>query len=77
VAKAHPTFPVLVVLHGVRGRAGAADTERANVIAQALRTGGASRVEAKAAGDALPIAPPAQPKNRNERAEIVFVAPAR
>jgi outer membrane protein OmpA-like peptidoglycan-associated protein len=77
VAKAHPTFPVLVVLHGARGRAGATDTERANAIAQALRAGGASRVEAKAVGDALPVAPPPQPKARNERAEIVFVAPAR
>ena len=77
VAKAHPTFPVLVVLHGGRGRAGSADTERANALAQALRTGGASRVEAKAAGDALPVAPPAQSKGRNERAEIVFIAPAR
>jgi hypothetical protein len=77
VAKAHPTFPVLVVMHGSHGRPVAADTDRANAIAQALRAAGASHVEAKAVGDALPVAPPMQPKTRNERAEIVFVAPAR
>ena len=77
VAKAHPSFPVLVVLHGARGRAAPADAERASTAAQALRESGASRVEAKAVGDALPIAIPGRDAKRNERVEVVFVAPAR
>jgi hypothetical protein len=76
-AKAHPTFPVLVVLHGAKGRASATDSERAQTVARAIRDAGASRVEAKAVGDALPVALPGRDTKRNERVEVVFVAPAR
>lgn len=78
VARAHPAFPVLVVVHGARGPATPRDAERAEAIAKVLTAAGATRVQAKTAGDALPIAPPRQPASaaRNERIEIVFVAPA-
>lgn len=76
-AKAHPSFPVLVVLHGAKGRPSPADDERAGAVARAIREAGASRVEAKAVGDALPVALPGRDTKRNERVEVVFVAPAR
>ncbi|HEX4335952.1 MAG TPA: hypothetical protein VH062_08565 [Polyangiaceae bacterium] len=77
VSKAHPAFPLLVVVHGAHGRAVDADTEHATAAAEALRAAGASRVEAKAVGDTLPIAIPGRDATRNERVEVVFVSPAR
>jgi hypothetical protein len=77
VARSHPTFPVLVVLHGAHGRAVPADNDRATAAADALRGAGATHVEAKAVGDALPIAIPGHDAKRNERVEVVFVAPSR
>ncbi|HVW24015.1 MAG TPA: hypothetical protein VHC69_01525 [Polyangiaceae bacterium] len=77
VAKTHPDFPVLVVMHGAKARATPADVDHASAAAQALREAGAARIEAKAVGDALPIAVPGHDAKRNERVEVVFVAPAR
>jgi hypothetical protein len=78
VAKAHPDFPVLVVLHTAQGRATAEDERRARVIADALRQAGASRVQTHAAGGAQPVASPdrAGAAARNQRVEIVFVTPS-
>jgi outer membrane protein OmpA-like peptidoglycan-associated protein len=78
VAKAHPDFPVLVVLHSSHGAASARDDKRAQAIAQHLRGAGAPRVEARAAGSAQPISDPSRPgaAARNERVEVVFVSPA-
>ncbi len=72
VAKAHPSFPLLVVFHG-RG----SDEARKKVIADALGSAGASRVDGASAGSAEPVVDPARPgsRPRNERIEIVFVAP--
>ncbi len=74
VAKAHPTFPVLVVVHG---EPGAAPTARGDAIVEALRRGGAGRVELHLAGDAQPVVEPGRrgARERNSRIEIVFVAP--
>jgi hypothetical protein len=77
VAKSHPDFPVLVVVHGAKAGATPADVDHASAAAQALREAGATRVETKAVGDALPIAVPGRDAKRNERVEVVFVAPAR
>jgi hypothetical protein len=75
VARAHPDFPVLVVLHGLHG-ATARDTARNDTLVKALRDAGAPKVEGRVAGDALPVSPPHGPgAARNERVEIVFVAP--
>ncbi len=78
VAKAHPAFPVLVVVHASQGAPSARDSKRAETIAQALRAAGAARVEAQAAGGAQPVSDPQRPgaAARNERIEIVFVSPA-
>ena len=72
-AKAHPTFPVLVVAHGRGG-----DDTRKKAVADALTSAGAGRIETASAGNAQPVVDPARPGSgpRNERFEIVFVAPA-
>jgi hypothetical protein len=77
VAKAHPQFPVLVVVHTSQGTATPRDSKRADAIAELLRGAGAPKVEARAAGG-QPVANPARPGApvRNERIEIVFVSPA-
>jgi len=78
VAKAHPAFPVLVVVHASQGAPNARDSKRAETIAQALRSAGAARVEAQSAGGAQPVSDPQRPgaAARNERIEIVFISPA-
>jgi len=78
VAKAHPEFPVLVVVHLARGSATAHDTAQATAIADALRKAGAARVETDAAGSAQPVLDPDRPGagQRNARVEVVFVAPS-
>lgn len=75
VAKAHPEFPILVVTHDAR--AGAKDDGLSTQALDALKAGGATRVEAKSAGSTTPIVPPDRTgaAARNERLEIVFVAP--
>jgi hypothetical protein len=75
VAKAHPEFPLLVVSHDAR--AGAKDDGLAAQAVEALKAAGASRLEAKSAGNTTPIVPPdrAGAAARNERLEIVFVSP--
>lgn len=72
VAKAHPGFPVLVVVHGKR------DEAREKRVAEALGAAGATRIEATSAGSAQPVVDPGRPgaTGRNERVEIIFVAPA-
>jgi len=80
VAKAHPKFPVLVVLHSSRDVPGAAANENTKLAALVahLKQAGAPSVEGYAAGAAQPIAHPKQTgaAERNERIEIVFVSPA-
>jgi hypothetical protein len=78
VGKAHPTFPVLVVVHKGSGNAAARDTARAEAVQKILVEAGAPHVQAKTGGDALPITAPNRGDSaaRNERIEIVFVAPS-
>jgi HEPN domain-containing protein len=75
IAKAHPEFPVLVVSHDAR--AGAKDDGVATQALEALKTAGASRVEARSAGITTPVVPPDRPGGaaRNERLEVIFVSP--
>lgn len=77
VARAHPDFPVLAVVHSAHGGVTELDRKRADFVARFLRDGGASRVEGRAVGSALPVAPAGSAGNarRNERLEIVYVAP--
>jgi len=78
VARAHTGFPVLVVGHTAKGPATARDRDRVSSIAKLLTDSGATRVQSAAAGDGLPVADPrlAASSARNERIEVVFVAPA-
>jgi hypothetical protein len=73
VAKAHPAFPVLVVLHGKSPGAEA----RKTTVASALSAAGVPRAEAVFVGRAQPVVEPARAGSsaRNERVEVVFVAP--
>lgn len=74
VAKAHPSFPVLVVLHG---KAGTEDMRKKSVT-DALTAAGVARLEAVSAGTTQPVVDPARAGSaaRNDRIELVFVAPA-
>lgn len=78
VAREHADFPVLVVVHSSRGGSARRDAARAEAVGKALREGGALHVEVRTAGDTLPVAParPASTDKRNERVEVVFVAPS-
>ena len=78
VAKAHPEFPVLAVVHVARGNASAHDSAQASTVADALRKAGAPRVETDTAGSAQPVLDPEKPGAglRNARVEVVFVAPS-
>jgi hypothetical protein len=75
VAKQHPDFPVLVVVHDAR--AGAKDDGLGAQAVEALKAAGATRVEARSAGSTSPVVPPDRngAAARNERLEIVFVSP--
>jgi hypothetical protein len=75
VAKAHPAFPVLLVLHDARP--GAKDDGFGAELAAALESAGAARVQLERAGSAEPVVPPQRPgaAGRNERVEVVFVSP--
>lgn len=78
VAKAHPEFPLLAVVHAARGSASPRDAAQAAAIVEALRKSGAPQVAAETAGSALPILDPSRPgaSERNARVEVVFVAPS-
>lgn len=75
VAKQHPEFPVLVVVHDAR--AGAKDDGLGAQAVDALKAAGAARVEVRSAGSTSPVVPPDRngAAARNERLEIVFVSP--
>lgn len=78
VAKAHPDFPLLAVVHVARGNASTRDASQAAAVADALRKAGAPRVQAETAGAAQPVLDPARPGagERNARVEVVFVSPS-
>jgi hypothetical protein len=77
VAKAHPDFPVMVVVHSAAKLPEARETARTERAAGALREHGAPKVETTAVGAALPRVDPKEPgaAARNDRVEVVFVAP--
>jgi hypothetical protein len=84
IAAAHPTFPVVVVLHqdkepakkGKDQRDERAQTARAELVVKALKAERAPRVELVLAGAALPVvSPEGADRARNARVEVVFVTP--
>jgi outer membrane protein OmpA-like peptidoglycan-associated protein len=84
VAKAHPDFPVEVVVHASGpGKAPASDSStdrgRGSAVAEALSKGGLAedKIWVEAAGSAHPVLDPsiARDARRNERIEIIFIDP--
>jgi outer membrane protein OmpA-like peptidoglycan-associated protein len=77
VARAHPDFPILLVGHSASAR-GAPDIERQlATVSAALSEAGAAKIAAWSVGDREPLLPPRSPaaNTRNQRIELVFVAP--
>jgi hypothetical protein len=80
VARAHPSFPVIVVLHLEKDTkssdARALAQKQVDAVAERFRAAGATQVEALVAGAALPVVDPGgKDRSRNARLEIVFVTP--
>jgi hypothetical protein len=75
VAKAHPEFPLLLVSHD--SKPGAKDDGVLGLATEALKAAGATKLEARSVGSTTPVVPPDRQgaAGRNERLEIVFVAP--
>ncbi|MBX3129442.1 MAG: hypothetical protein KF718_22170 [Polyangiaceae bacterium] len=74
-AKAHPSFPLLIVVHTARGAGSAKQGER---LAELLKAAGAPRVKVELAGASQPLVEPGGPdaSARNARIEVVFVSSA-
>ncbi len=82
IAAAHPTFPVVVVVHQDKEpptknkNDERAQTSRAALVVKALKAERAPRVELVLAGAALPVVnPEGADRARNARVEVVFVTP--
>jgi hypothetical protein len=78
IAKSHPAFPLLVVLHSAVRLPEPREAARVERTAAALRAAGAPSVEATGVNNMLPGLDRRKPgaAARNERVEVVFVAPA-
>jgi outer membrane protein OmpA-like peptidoglycan-associated protein len=77
VAGPHPDFPVLLVGHSADA-GGKGDVERQlAAVSSALARSGVSKIEVWSVGDREPLLPPRSPtaRARNQRIELVFVAP--
>lgn len=77
VAKAHPDFPVLLVGHTAVPDARAAMDRQLAALESELQTLGVERVASHDAGARQPLLPAQLPRarERNQRIELVFVAP--
>lgn len=77
-AKAHPDFPVLLVGHTSGGAARPAMDRQLAALTAELTALGIERVAAHDAGARQPLLPPQLPRarERNQRIELVFVAPS-
>jgi hypothetical protein len=77
VAKTHPDFPLLVVVHSAVKLPEARELARVERASSALKNQGVPSVGAAGVGNALPGLDPRKPgaAARNERLEVVFVAP--
>jgi hypothetical protein len=78
VARTHPEFPLLLVVHSAARLPDTRETARSEHAAAALRERGAAKVEGTTVGTALPRVDPREPgaSARNDRLEIVFVSPS-
>ncbi|MFC1641951.1 hypothetical protein ACFL5O_04580, partial [Myxococcota bacterium] len=62
VARTHPIFPLLVVLHAARGLPGPRDRARAKLVADALVGGSKIQTEVRAVGGSQPLVDPQAPR---------------
>jgi hypothetical protein len=78
VARTHPEFPLLLVVHSAAKLPEAREATRSAEAVAALRDKGAPQVEATTVGVALPRLDPHEPgaAARNDRVELVFVSPS-
>ncbi|MEO8178289.1 MAG: hypothetical protein ABI895_05590 [Deltaproteobacteria bacterium] len=76
-AKAHPDFPLLLVGHTASLEAGPAMDRQLALLGVELASLGVERVSAHDVGPRQPLLPPQLPRARarNQRIELVFVAP--
>jgi hypothetical protein len=74
VAKRHPDFPVLIVLHGTSPSVSPGTAE---VLAHALTQAGVKHVTTESVANTQPVVDPKLPgaAARNQRVEVIFVAP--
>jgi len=77
IAKSHPDFPVLLVGHTAVPDARAAMDRQLGALESELQTLGVERVASHDAGSRQPLLPAQLPRarERNQRIELVFVAP--
>jgi outer membrane protein OmpA-like peptidoglycan-associated protein len=77
IAAAHPDFPVLLVAHGASPRADGDPQRELAAVSSALAGAGVSRLEVQSVGDRSPLLPSSSPsaRERNQRIELIFVAP--
>jgi hypothetical protein len=77
IAGAHPDFPVLLVAHGISVREGADPQRELAAVSSALTEAGVSKLEVQSVGDRAPLLPSSSPsaRERNQRIELIFVAP--
>ncbi len=78
-AKAHPTFPLLVVVHTARSGQESLSARLGSLVKEALLREGAPALTLHEAQNAQPVVSTsvAGADSKNERIEVVFVAPAR
>lgn len=76
VSEAHPDFPVLLVGHSAGGSTAEVDRQL-QLLRAALADAGVSRLAVESVGDRQPLLPARSPaaRARNQRIELVFVAP--
>jgi hypothetical protein len=77
VGGAHPEFPVLLVGHGAPAPGGPDVERQLQLVSEALSGAGLGHVEVQSVGDRQPLLPAGSPaaRTRNQRIELVFVAP--
>jgi outer membrane protein OmpA-like peptidoglycan-associated protein len=77
VAEAHPDFPVLLVGHSSSERGTAEVARQLELLRAALADSGVSKLAVASVGDRQPLLPQRSPsaRARNQRIELVFVAP--
>jgi outer membrane protein OmpA-like peptidoglycan-associated protein len=77
VAEAHPEFPVLLVGHSSSERGTSEVGRQLELLRTALADSGVAKLAVASVGDRQPLLPPRLPsaRARNQRIELVFVAP--